>query len=159
MNKISPMYQIALSTFLCMMFEPQRQKAHLRTCAHSEDSDQTAHSRSLIRTFTGRTLDRQECRIQNFFMRTTKTLIRLRMRRLIWVVVGRFVVRRHVFSGCRSFIKLQWQHDTIYLFEPGHSIPTASVQFDQFSLPACRHFGCLATHRVSCEDWSDCADA
>ena len=41
-------------------FEPQRQK-YLRTCALSEDSDQTAHSRSLIRIFTGRILDSQGC--------------------------------------------------------------------------------------------------
>ena len=41
--------------------EPWRQKAYIQTCAHSEDSDQPAHSRSLIRIFTGRILDSQGC--------------------------------------------------------------------------------------------------
>ena len=35
------------------------QKRYLRTCAPSEDSDQPAHPRSLIRIFTGRILERQ----------------------------------------------------------------------------------------------------
>ena len=33
--------------------EPQHQKKYLRTCANSEYSDQPAHSRSLMRIFTG----------------------------------------------------------------------------------------------------------
>ena len=37
--------------------KPQRQKTYLRTCAPSEDSDQPAHSRSLIRIFPWRILD------------------------------------------------------------------------------------------------------
>ena len=32
--------------------EPQRQKTYLLTCPPSKDSDQTAHSRSLIRIFS-----------------------------------------------------------------------------------------------------------
>ena len=48
----------------------------LRTYAPCEDSDQRAHSRSLIRIFTCHILDSQGCK--DFFMRTTKTLIRLR---------------------------------------------------------------------------------
>ena len=36
-----------------------RQKTYLRTCAPSKDSDQPAHSRSLIRIFTRRILDSQ----------------------------------------------------------------------------------------------------
>ena len=39
------------------IFEPQRRETSLRTCAPSEDSDQPAHSRSLIRIFTGRKFD------------------------------------------------------------------------------------------------------
>ena len=39
--------------------EPQRQKIYLRKCVPSEDSDQTARSRSLIRIFAGRILDSQ----------------------------------------------------------------------------------------------------
>ena len=41
------------------LFGPQGQKPCLRTCAPSEDSDQPAHSRSLIRIFTERILDSQ----------------------------------------------------------------------------------------------------
>ena len=49
-------------------------------------SDQPAHSRSLIRIFTGRILDSQGC---SFYMRTTNTLIRLGIRRLIWIAIWR----------------------------------------------------------------------
>ena len=52
-------YGSFLLLFLGM--EPQRQKTYLRTCAASEDSDQPAHSRSLIRIFTRRILDSQGC--------------------------------------------------------------------------------------------------
>ena len=40
-----------------ILFEPQRQKTYFQTCAPSEDSDQPAHARSLIRIFTRRFLD------------------------------------------------------------------------------------------------------
>ena len=43
----------------------QRQKTHLRICAPSEDSDQPALSRSLIRIFTGRILDSQDCKVSS----------------------------------------------------------------------------------------------
>ena len=45
--------------------KPQRQKAYLRTCALSEDSDQPAHSRSLIRIVTGRNLDSKGCKVSS----------------------------------------------------------------------------------------------
>ena len=38
------------------LYDRQRQKMYLLACAPSEDSDQTAHSRSLIRIFTWRIL-------------------------------------------------------------------------------------------------------
>ena len=38
-------------------YVPQRQRIYLWTCIPSEDSDQTAQMRSLIRIFTGRILD------------------------------------------------------------------------------------------------------
>ena len=41
----------------CDAYRQQRQKTYFRAYAPSEDSDQTAHSRSLIRIFTGRILD------------------------------------------------------------------------------------------------------
>ena len=45
--------------------EPQRPKIYLLIYARSEDSDQTAHSRSLIRIFTGRILDSKECNVSS----------------------------------------------------------------------------------------------
>ena len=52
-----------LYIFLCItdLLEPQRQTTSLRTCAPSEDSDQPAHWRSLIRIFSGCILNRQWC--------------------------------------------------------------------------------------------------
>ena len=47
------------------IYDPQRQKTYLSICAPSEDSDQTAHSRSLIRIFTGRILDNQRCKVSS----------------------------------------------------------------------------------------------
>ena len=48
-------------TFICiwheMIINRNGRKRTLGQCARSEDSDQTAHSRSLIRIFTGRFLD------------------------------------------------------------------------------------------------------
>ena len=42
---------------------PQHQKTYLRKCAPREDSDQPAHSRSLIRIFTRRIWDCQGCKV------------------------------------------------------------------------------------------------
>ena len=47
-------------------------KMYFWICALSEDSDQPAHSRSLIRLFTVRSLNSQECSV---FMRKTETQI------------------------------------------------------------------------------------
>ena len=46
-------------------YVPQCQKTYIRTYAPSEDSDQTAHSRSLIRIFTGHSLDSQGCQVSS----------------------------------------------------------------------------------------------
>ena len=43
-------------------FQAQSQKTNLRTCAPSEDSDQPAHSRRLIRIFAERILDSRWCK-------------------------------------------------------------------------------------------------
>ena len=40
-------------------------KTYIRTRAPSEDSDQTAHSHSLIRTLTGRIVDNQGCNVSS----------------------------------------------------------------------------------------------
>ena len=53
--------------------ESQHGKTYLRTCAPSEDSDQPAHSRSLIRIFTERILDSQGCKVSS--CRVTKALV------------------------------------------------------------------------------------
>ena len=53
---------------------PQRQETYLQTRASSEDSDKPSNLHSLIRIFTERILPR----VQNFFIRTTKILIRHR---------------------------------------------------------------------------------
>ena len=62
-------------------------------CSLSEDSDQPAHSRSLIRIFTVRILDNQWC----FLKLTMKTLS---MRTLIWVFIGRFRFVRTCHEVC-----------------------------------------------------------
>ena len=50
---------------LLSTYNPQRQKTYLRTCGPSEDSDQPAISRSLIRIFTGHILDSQGCKVSS----------------------------------------------------------------------------------------------
>ena len=57
-------------------FEPQHQETWFWTCAPSEDSDQPACSRSLIRIFTGHALDSQGCKV--FFYADKHTWFRLR---------------------------------------------------------------------------------
>ena len=54
-----------------LLYEPSHEKTNNMTCAPSEDSDQPGHPRSLIRVFT-------VCSVSGSFMRTVKTLIRLR---------------------------------------------------------------------------------
>ena len=54
-------FSIHLNRRVFIMYEPLRQKTYLRTCAPSEDLDQLAHSRCLIRIFTWRILKSQEC--------------------------------------------------------------------------------------------------
>ena len=46
-------------------FELQNHKTYLRTCTLSEDSDQTAHSRSLIWIFIERILNSQGCKVSS----------------------------------------------------------------------------------------------
>ena len=71
--------------------EPYLQKTYLRICAPSEDSDQLAHSRKLIRIFTGRIKDTHECSVL--------TVQTAPMRRLICVFVGRTCLQS-VFLHC-----------------------------------------------------------
>ena len=53
--------------------EPKCYKTYLWECAPSEDSNQTAYSRSLIRIFTGHILDGP--RMLSFFVRTANIQI------------------------------------------------------------------------------------
>ena len=54
-----------------LLYEPEREETYLLTCASSEDSDQPAHSHSLIRIFPGFIFEK--LRMQSLFMRTTTT--------------------------------------------------------------------------------------
>ena len=93
-------------------------KKDLRACALRENSNQSAHSHSLIRIFTGRILDSQGCK--NVLMRTMKTLIRLRgctssFESLLGAFVRRFFFLRlgsNIFIPFKSdvWISLQWLH-------------------------------------------------
>ena len=87
--------------------EPHSRETYLRTCAPSEDSDQTAHSRSVIRIFPRRIFDSQEC---SFVMRTKKTEHTARMRGLSWVFVGRTYSK-----VCFLTLRLKWFKHFIYL--------------------------------------------
>ena len=62
-NRTTSIKRLIRCTLSLNWYEPKRQETTLRTCALSEDSDQTAYSRSLIRIFTGRDLDSQECNV------------------------------------------------------------------------------------------------
>ena len=48
-----------------MLFEPQCQKAYLRTCAPCDDSDQPAYARRLIWIVTRRDLDSHWCKVSS----------------------------------------------------------------------------------------------
>ena len=67
--------------------EPQCQKIYLWTCAPSEDSDQPAHSRSLIRIFAWCIWITKDAKLLHTDNEASDQTVR--MRRLIWVFVGR----------------------------------------------------------------------
>ena len=82
--------------------EPHYQEMNLRTYWPKEDSDQTEHSRSLIRIFPGRILDCQGCKLSSCGQRRLESdsadaYSDLSLR---WVHVSG--VRRYVFSRCES---------------------------------------------------------
>ena len=85
-TKLGAVENFVLLLFNYYTFEPQRQKTHLRVCAPSEDSDQTAHSRSLIRIFNGPILAKEATFLHADNEDYEQTV---RTRRLIWVFVGR----------------------------------------------------------------------
>ena len=55
----------------------KRTFGRIRTYAPSEDSDQTAHSRSLIRIFTERILDSQGCKVSSCGQRRFDQTVRI----------------------------------------------------------------------------------
>ena len=67
MRRHADLFHILL--LILIMSESLHQKPYLRTYAPSEDSDQTAHSRSLIRTFTGCILDSQGRKVSSSGLR------------------------------------------------------------------------------------------
>ena len=72
-------------------------------CAHSEDSDQPAHSRSLIRIFTERILDNQG----KFLHADNETFTRRRKRAEWFKSSSDAHVRRYVFSRCGSLCHIE----------------------------------------------------
>ena len=67
----------------CYEQEPQCKETYIRTCAPSEDSDQPAHPRSLIRIFTGAFWIAKD---EKFLHATNEASDQsTRMRRLFWV--------------------------------------------------------------------------
>ena len=105
----------------------------------SEDSDQPARSRSLIRIFTGRSLDCERC---SFFIRTKKTLIRLR-RCSSWFESSLDArVIRYAFSHCGSFII-----EESYLSLPHSGQKSADLKLISFLIFPRKH--CL-TFNVDC---------
>ena len=80
--------------------DPQRDKIYLRTGTPSQDSDQPAHSRILIRVFAGRSLERQGF---NTFTSGQQRLIRMRGR-AGWSQCSLGAhVRRYVFLPSNTF--------------------------------------------------------
>ena len=64
-SKVGPVSTFNVEAILMSIptYVPQRPKTYLCTCVFSEDSDQSAHSRRLIRIITERILDSQGCKI------------------------------------------------------------------------------------------------
>ena len=80
---------------------PNLQKMYLWTRVPSEGSDQPAHSRSLIRIFTGHIFDRQSCKFSSCGKEDADRTAR--MGRLILVSVG-CTCRKIRFLTLRSYI-------------------------------------------------------
>ena len=65
-SELSPVaYGVRAFLFTFCIIRTPKWEMYLWTCAPSEDSDQLAHSRSLIRIFTGRILDSQGCKVSS----------------------------------------------------------------------------------------------
>ena len=68
-KKVSSMIDVKCAVSMLwsdnMIAEPLRRKTYLLRCAPSEYSDQPAHSRSLIRIFTGRIFNSQGCKVSS----------------------------------------------------------------------------------------------
>ena len=80
-----------------MIFTPKRHKLYLRTCAPSEDSDQTAHAESSL----GAILIVKDAKfLQADNKRSDQTA---RMRRLNWVYVVRTYQKVHFLTLRRMF--------------------------------------------------------
>ena len=69
-NSVRLCFEIVAFSEYLLLYESQHQKTYLWISAPSEDSDQTAHSRSLIRIFTGRILDSHGCKVSSWWQKT-----------------------------------------------------------------------------------------
>ena len=85
-------------SILIALNEPQSPESYLRACAPSEDSDQPARSRRLIRIFAGHILDSQGCKVSScgerrlwFDCADSQADLSLR-----WAHVRRYVSSRYV---------------------------------------------------------------
>ena len=71
---------------LVKQYEPQRQKTYLLIYAHSEDSDQSVHSRRLIWIFTERSWIVKDARFLHTGNEDSDQTVRMRK---LWIFAGR----------------------------------------------------------------------
>ena len=81
---------------LSSSYIPSTKEPYLRIWVASEDSDQHAHLRSLVRIYTGCILDSQRCKFLHADKEDSDQIGQ--MHRLIWVIVGCIYVGRYIVS-------------------------------------------------------------
>ena len=136
---------------------PQREKTDLLTRAPNKNSNQPVHLRSLIARFD-QSLRYQHCEtllLWQFKMRLLKILVRLRMRRLIWMLTKRKrprvrfltlrVISDMIFSPqCRSRLTSQTFHSPLLEIPNGGPEMRAHLRvcenFDLIISNVIRHF-------------------
>ena len=99
--------------------EPKRQKTYFRTCAPSEDSDQSAHSYRLISIFSGHIWIAKGAKFLHANNEDSDQTAR--MPRLIRVLLGAYV-RRYVFSHWGSNALSLFRHVSLIWTRPAASV-------------------------------------
>ena len=100
------------------LYEPQRQKTYLRTCASSEESNQPAHLHSLIGILTGLISDNQGCKVNQDSNETVRMDADAQANlSLCWAHV-----KRYVFLRCDSYSILLLLHCTVFNSENSHRL-------------------------------------